>query len=120
MPRGISATVGAAAFKAALFYGLDKAERFVVTIAKGTFDGADDPAHLLWQALNRNRGKENAIDNYQRAVCAARAYCEGRRVRTLSRAKKDIFEWEPGLTPPAEIEDNVKTTLEQASRKPRE
>ncbi len=106
MPRDMSASIGAVTFKAALFYGLEKAEKFCVTVAKGTFNGADDPAHLIWMAMQRNRGKERAVENYQRAVCAARAYCEGRRVRHLSPAKTDIFEWEMGLKLPTALEKN--------------
>ena len=116
MPRDLSATVGAVTFKAALFYGVDKAQHFCETMTKGTFNGADDPAHLLWKSLNKNRGKEKAVANYQRAVCAARVYCEGRRVKNLTLAKSDIFEWGPGLTIPEGMQDGVKHVLDQVRR----
>lgn len=113
MPRGLSVAVGAAAFKAAIFYGLDSAGKFCVTMAKATFDGADDPAHLLWQQLQRNRGKEKARENYQRAVSAVRAYCEGRRIKSITVAATDIFEWEENLTVPSELDDKVNAILQQ-------
>lgn len=104
MPKNLSAAVGAVTLKAVLFYGEEIAEKFCTTMAKGTFNGADDPAHLLWVSLNKNRGKEKATENYQRAVCAIRAYCEGRKIASISPAKSDIFEWDTGLKLPKELE----------------
>ncbi len=116
MPRDLSATVGAATFKAAIFYGVEKAGKFCETMSKGTFKGINDPAHLLWKSLNRNRGKENARLNYARTVSAVRAHCEGRILKSISVANSDIFEWGPGLSVPKELEENVKIALEALSK----
>lgn len=117
MPRSLSASVGAATLKAALYYGVEEARRFCETLAKGNFNGADDPAHLLWKSLTKNRGKENATENYRRTVCAARAFCEGRKVVSIIPAKTDIFEWGPGLSVPKDMQESVRAILEWVRKK---
>lgn len=113
VPKTFSSTVGAAALKAAVFYGMEKAESFCDRLTKGIFDGIDDPIHLLWQSLTKKRGKENVIENYLRCICAVKAFCRNKKLKKLSFSKIDIFEWEEGLKVPPHLEESTEMVLEK-------
>jgi hypothetical protein len=88
MPQS-RATVVAVICKCALKYGEEKAIKLADCLKAGTFNGANDPAHLLWQFIHYSRGK-NTTNVYRHTVCAARAFCEGRTLTHLRPSESDI------------------------------
>ncbi|MCK9458562.1 MAG: hypothetical protein M0R80_02900 [Proteobacteria bacterium] len=95
-----SAALGAVACKCAIKYGADKAKEFLSVMKECKFQGQDDPAHLLWKFLNHPGPSFPTF--YNKAVCAARAHCEGRRTLSeLRNVKQDVFDWNDDYTGPA-------------------
>lgn len=93
IPR-LNAAIGAVVCKCAIQYGVKKAINFAKAVRDGTFNGPNDPAHLMWLFLARNKGFKS-LDVYKVAVSAARAFCEGRTLTALRPAGSDIFKWSP-------------------------
>ena len=95
-----SAALGAVACKCAIKYGADKAKEFLSVMKECKFQGQNDPAHLLWKFLNHPGPSFPTF--YNKAVCAARAHCEGRRTLSeLRNVKQDVFDWNDDYTGPA-------------------
>ena len=89
--RTYSAAIGAVIAKAALKYGEEKAFKLLTTMRDCTFNGEYDPARLLHLLIKNSRGLSNQ-HLYARAVSATRAFCEGRTIMELKKAKSDILE----------------------------
>jgi hypothetical protein len=124
IPR-YSAAVAAVIVKSMIVHGVEKTRGFCEALQKMKFRGADDPAHLLWLFLLKNRGK-NTLEVYQKTVCAAKAYFEDRTVQKLHALKGDIFEWDEDYTiPDAYVQQNeaidaqvTKENQEKPAKKP--
>ena len=94
--RRCSTAVGAVLAKCILFYGRERIEPMIETFRTMNFKGADDPAHVLWLWLLKN--KKDVNESYRMAVTACLAYCEGRTLDTLRPAVLDIFDWDKTFT----------------------
>ena len=101
LPRS-SAAVPAVVVKCLIKYDANTVRAFCKALRNGLFQGQDDPAHLLWKFLQKHKGHDT-IAAYQRTVCAAKAYMEGRTLVTLRPLKEDIFGWDEGYTVPDEL-----------------
>lgn len=107
MPRQTSLGVAGALGKAALWYGREKAEKFLLSLKNLTFEGPCDPAHVLYVWL-MSRTRHDPKDAYKRTVTAFRYYAAGKelyrlrdgenRVGYIIPSKKDIFKWDKTLT----------------------
>lgn len=106
LPR-CSAAVPAVVVKCLIRYDQQTVAQFCTALQKAFFDGADDPAMLLWKFLQKHRGKDT-VAVYQRAVCAAKAYMEGRRIKEIAPLKGDVFNWDEGWTVPDDLLSNWK------------
>jgi hypothetical protein len=98
LPR-CSAAVGAVLTKCLIMYGEEKVSAFCKVLKNCNFEGQYDPAHLLWKFLQRHSGKDT-VSAYQRTVCAAKAYMEGKTLKKLRPLVNDIFDWDEGWTVP--------------------
>jgi hypothetical protein len=99
-----SAALPAVVVKCLIKYDGKLVAKFCKAIRDQLFQGQDDPAFLLWKFLQNSQGRET-VAVYARAVCAAKAYMEG---RTLTRLQpiKDIFTWDENWTVPDELLKN--------------
>lgn len=91
LPRG-SAAIGAAVCKCAIKFGMEKTKKFAKSLKEGVFNGQDDPVHLLWAYTMRN-SDETPGKLYKLTLTACIAYCEGRQIKSLRPAKRDVFVW---------------------------
>jgi hypothetical protein len=101
IPARFNAAVGAVICKMAIKYGLDKALRFVYAINNAKFNGHNDPAYLLWMHLVKNRNTKSS-SLYATVVTAARAWGEGRELKSLRQSETDLLEWSDDLIPAIE------------------
>lgn len=97
-----SAAVAAVIVKCLIRYGQERVEQFCQAL-NGKFDGADDPAHVLWRWLGKPMSGRETVDVYRMTVCAAKAYMEGRRLTSLRPVMDDIFDWDDDYTVPDEF-----------------
>lgn len=104
LPR-CSVAVPAVVVKCLIKYDQKRVAQFCTALQKAFFDGQDDPAMLLWKFLQKHRGKDT-VAVYQRTVCAAKAYMEGRRIKEIAPLKNDIFTWDEGWTVPDNLLSN--------------
>lgn len=104
LPR-CSAALPAVVVKCLIKYDANTVRAFCKALKNGLFNGQEDPAHWLWKFLQKHKGHDT-IAVYQRAVCAAKAYMEGRTLNTLRPLKEDIFAWDEGWTVPDEYLTN--------------
>jgi hypothetical protein len=114
LPKKCRATVGAIVVKCAMIFGLNKALEFAKAVKDGTFNGVDDPVHLLWLYLETSKSyKQN--DVYGKTLTAARAFCQGKKLQGLRVAKVDLFEWTPEHESALrEIEEELRTLCKEA------
>lgn len=111
LPR-CSVAVSAVVVKCLIRYDQKRVAQFCTALQKAFFDGQDDPAMLLWKFLQKHRGKgKDTVSVYQKTVCAAKAYMEGRRVKELTPLKGDIFVWDEGWTVPDNLLSNWNPDL---------
>lgn len=94
-----SSSVYAVVVKCLIKYNKNTVVNFCKSLKNHTFNGKNDPVFLLWKYLKRNRG-QNTIAVYRTTVCAAKAYMEGRTMKELVEAKKDIFSWDENFNTP--------------------
>ena len=104
LPR-TSAALPAVVVKCLIKYDSETVAEFCNSLRNSLFKGQDDPAFLLWKFIQKHRGHDT-IAMYQRAVCAARAYMEGRKISILRPLKEDIFNWDEDWTVPDELLSN--------------
>jgi hypothetical protein len=104
LPRS-SAAVPAVVVKCIIKYNGSRVSEFCRALRNGLFQGQDDPAFLLWKFLQKHRGHDT-VSAYQRTVCAAKAYMEGRTLSSLRPLKEDIFVWDEGWTVPDNLLNN--------------
>ena len=104
LPRKYYIRIGSVLVKASLVYRTDKVDEFCDCIRDEIFHGKNDPAHLLWVHLIRDRDNKDAAafwtDTYKKTVTAVRAFCEGRTLNRLDQSVTDIFSWEKDFTVP--------------------
>lgn len=103
LPRS-SVAVPAVVVKCLIRYNENRVSEFCKALRCNLFQGHSDPAFLLWKFLQK-RGHDT-VTVYQRTVCAAKAYMEGRRLNSLRPAKEDIFKWDEGWTVPDDLLNN--------------
>ena len=103
-PRS-SAAVPAVVVKCLIKYDSNTVLSFCKALRNGTFNGRNDPAHMLWKFLMKHKGHDPSVV-YGRAVCAAKAYMEGRTLKTLRPVKEDIFTWDEDFTVPDDLLSN--------------
>jgi hypothetical protein len=114
--RRCSTGVGAVMAKCALFYGKEHIEPMIEAFRSLNFNGANDPAHVLWLWLLRNT--KSVSESYRNAVTACRAYCEGRKLdHKLRPATRDIFLWDKTFTTMLPVLN--ATAKKSAPKKPR-
>lgn len=108
LPRSSSA-LPAVVVKCLIKYDGNRVLSFCKALRLNLFQGQNDPAFLMWKFLQKqkHRGHET-VAVYQRAVCAAKAYMEGRTLNSLRPLKKDLFEWDEDWTVPDELIENWK------------
>lgn len=105
LPR-YSAAVAAVVVKCLIKYNdKEKARQFCRALRKNLFNGTDDPVFLLWKFLQKHSGKDTSLV-YGRAVNAAKAYMEGRKLDRLYPLKQDVFDWDEGWTVPDDLLQN--------------
>lgn len=104
LPR-CSTAVHAVVVKCLIKYDFERVDSFCKAIKNNLFEGQNDPAHLLWQFLQRHRGPDTSAA-YWRTVAAAKAYMENKPLKRLTPAKTDIFEWDESWTVPDECIKN--------------
>ena len=104
LPRSSSA-LPAVVVKCLIKYDGERVLSFCRALRNNLFQGQDDPAFLMWKFLQKHRGHDT-IAVYQRAVCAAKAYMEGRTLNTLRPIKEDVFTWDEDWTVPDDLLEN--------------
>lgn len=104
LPR-YSVAVTAVIAKCLIKYDKEHVGKFCRALKLAFFEGKDDPAMLLWKFLKKNHGQDTTTVYYY-TVCAAKAYMEGRKLRTLQCVKRDIFDWDEDWTVPDELIPN--------------
>ena len=117
VPQRQNAAVGAVLCKCAIKYGLAKAIQFSKAVNHGSFNGHDDPAHLMWLYFVRAKNfRRNAV--YATTVTAMRAYCENRKLVKLSESATDILDWSDYLIDKLEeIGSQLRAMNEEAEAK---
>lgn len=104
-----SAAVPAVLVKCLIRFGPEKVIKFCKTIKNGSFDGIDDPAHMLWKfMLGQNGRRANVVQVYRKTCYALKAYMEDKRIDGIREAKSDIFNWDEDYTVPDEYLANWK------------
>lgn len=104
LPR-CSTGVHAVVTKCMIKYEKERVAEYCKSIRQNIFQGKEDPAFLMWKFLTKHRGYDT-IAAYKRAVCSTKAYMEGRRLKTLTAVKGDIFDWDEGWTVPDDLLKN--------------
>ncbi len=96
-----SAAVPAIICKALIVYGLEKTQKFCDALTNMKFEGPDDPVHMLWLFLLRNKARdEKTVEVYRKTLSVVRTYMEGKKITKIYAAKSDIFEWDEDFTLP--------------------
>lgn len=118
LPR-CTAAVPAVVVKCLIKYDQNTVAAFCKALRYSLFNGQNDPAYLLWKFLQKHRGHDT-VTAYRHAVCAAKAYMEGRTLQTVRPVKEDVFAWDEGWTVPDDLlvnwqPDNVPGEPESAT-----
>jgi hypothetical protein len=67
----------------------EKIHEFCQSLVNATFNGAKDPVHLLWQYLQKHKGR-NTLVLYRKTTCAILAYLNEEKIDKLTEEIKDV------------------------------
>jgi hypothetical protein len=97
-----SAAIKAVIVKCLIKYDPRKVAELCWALKNMNFRGTNDPAYLLWRTIQKQQTKDTVL-LHRKAICAAKAYCEGRTLKALQEVIGDVFEWDEDFTVPDEF-----------------